>query len=147
MLLTLLEHNYEYKIGQTTESSDYFCVNNNFTVKFTISSSTHSAWEFSSDCSLSLCSDNNNSCRSSMTPCFDYRTTNNISYCAPASLCSILEPCNNMTGTCPSNTSVCIVNSCCVPKTICLPLEWTTLCPSTSEFYLVKNLYMVINIF
>ncbi|CAF4693559.1 unnamed protein product [Rotaria sp. Silwood1] len=97
--------------------------------------SSHSAWESSSSCSLFLYNDdtnsNNNSCRSSMTLCFNYHTNNNISYCAPASRCSILEPCDNVTGTCVSDTSVCIIDSCCVPKIVCLPLSWTLLCSLT----------------
>jgi hypothetical protein len=68
-----------------------------------------------------------------MTPCFNYRTANNISYCAPASLCTILEPCNNVTRGCSSNTSVCVINSCCTPAAVCLPLIWTELCPSIND--------------
>ncbi|CAF2706385.1 unnamed protein product [Rotaria sp. Silwood2] len=128
-----------YAKGQMREPSEYPCVNTNFTVTFTLSDSSHSAWKSSSNCSLSQCSTNNNSCRLSMTPCFDYHTINNISYCAPASLCSILETCDNITHTCSSSASVCVVNSCCVTKTICLPLSWTTLCTSESLFFVIKS--------
>ncbi|CAF2529349.1 unnamed protein product [Rotaria sp. Silwood2] len=68
-----------------------------------------------------------------MTPCFDYHTTDNVSYCALASLCSILESCNNTTGTCESNRSVCVSNSCCTPNQVCLPLLWTMLRSSSSN--------------
>ena len=89
--------------------------------------------------SLSKC---NNDCCSLNTPCFDYRTIKNQSYCAPASRCSILESCDRNTGECRSNTSVCIVNSCCTPKTVCLPLSWTSLCPSISKLYVIKYIYI-----
>ena len=117
-------------LGQTTATPNYFCNQNNNTVEFTLSWSNHSAWNPTSNCSLQQCSgsSNNNSCRSSLTPCFDYRTLNNTSYCAPAIQCSILEPCDNITNTCASNTSVCIVNSCCSSQPICLPLSWTNFC-------------------
>jgi hypothetical protein len=97
----------------------------------TFSYSNHSAWNSISNCSLQQCygsSINNNSCLLSLTPCFNYRTFNNISYCAPGILCSILELCDNMTNTCTSNTSVCIVNSCCSSQPICFPLSSTNLC-------------------
>ena len=114
-------------IGQTTQSSEYFCINNNFTLTFTLSSFSHSALDYSSNCSLSECN-------------------NNISYCAPACLCSILESCDNITNTCSSNTSVCVINSCCQLKTLCLPLEWTTWCPSASQFsFSSKILFQLIN--
>ncbi|CAF3979030.1 unnamed protein product, partial [Adineta steineri] len=76
---------------------------NNATIQFTLSSSSHSASNSTSSCSLQQCNtslNNNDNCRSSSTPCFDYRTINNISYCAPGILCSILERCDNITQTC-----------------------------------------------
>jgi hypothetical protein len=127
--VTFVYHCHGSVIVQTTQSPEYSCNSDNSMITFTLSSSSHSAWNSLSNCSLSQCTSNNNSCRSSQTPCFDYHTIDSISYCAPASLCSILEPCQNV---CSLNTSVCIVNSCCQPKTVCLPLEWITLCPSTS---------------
>jgi hypothetical protein len=124
----LLIDNYP---GQTTLAPSYSCNQNNNTIELTLSYSNHSAWNSISNCSLQQCygsSINNNSCLLSLTPCFNYRTFNNISYCAPAILCSILELCDNMTNTCTSNTSVCIANSCCSSQSICLPLAWTNLC-------------------
>ena len=96
---------------------------------FSLFSSSHSAWNSSSTCSLQQCyanPDTNSSCRSSVTPCFDYRMSNNNRYCAPGILCSILLPCNN--GTCPSTSSICVVNSCCSPQAVCLPLFATNYC-------------------
>jgi hypothetical protein len=133
--LTFVHHCHDSVIGQTTQSTEYSCDSDNSIVTFTLSSSSHSAWNSLSNCSLSQCTSDNNSCRLSQTPCFDYHTIDTIGYCAPASLCSILESCNNITNTCSLNTSVCIINSCCQPKTVCLPLAWTTLCPSTSQFF------------
>ncbi len=116
-------------LGQMTQASQYFCSINNSSVKFTLSSSSHSAWQPSLNCSLTLCNvSSNNICRSSGTPCFDYRTNTNASYCAPAALCSVMQPCNNITAQCASNTSVCIVNSCCAAQAVCFPLSWTSLC-------------------
>ena len=120
-------------IVQTIHSSSYTCDQNDFTIKFRLSSSSHSSWDELSNCALSPCITTNDRSRSSQISCFDYRTIDNISYCAPASLCSILEPCDNIT--CTSNTSVCIVNSCCQTKTVYLPLKWTSLCSSTSQFF------------
>ncbi|CAF4372120.1 unnamed protein product, partial [Adineta steineri] len=99
---------------QTTELPDYSCSENNVSIQFTLSSLSHSAWNSTSNCSLQQCNVNlNNSCLSSSTPCFDYRTINNSRYCAPGILCSILERCDNTTQTCSSNDSICVINSCC----------------------------------
>ena len=109
-----------------------FCSENNFTIEFALSlSSHHSAWQPTTNCSLKTCnisSNNNSSCRYPLTPCFDYRTSNYTSYCTPGILCSLLEPCDNITHSCASNTSVCIINSCCSLQTVCLPLPLTSLC-------------------
>jgi hypothetical protein len=75
-----------------------------------------------------------NSCRSSSTPCFDCRTLHNTSLCTPAILCSIFEPCNNITLDYASNTFVCVVNSCCSPQAVCLPLIWTNICKTGSKY-------------
>ena len=72
--------------------------------------------------------------RISSTPCFDYRSINNQQYCAPASVCSLLQPCHSSNHTCPSNSFVCVINSCCQPRNVCLPIEWTTLCPLRCTF-------------
>jgi hypothetical protein len=141
----------EQILGQTTEAPNYFCYESNFTVGFTFLSSSHSAWQPSSNCFLPLCSVNainNNSCRSSSTTCFEYRTVSNVSYCAPGALCSLLVPCNNITGECASNTSVCIINSCCAQQAVCLPFSLIGLCSSgngtlfsSSEFIMKKFLH------
>ncbi|CAF0858351.1 unnamed protein product [Adineta steineri] len=118
-------------LSQTTQLPDYSCSENNVSIQFTLSSSSHSAWNSTSNCSLQQCnvnSNNNNNCLSSSTPCFDYRTINNISYCAPAILCSILEECKNVTQTCSSNNSICIINSCCSSQAVCLPFLATFMC-------------------
>lgn len=139
----------EQFIGQNTSTSRYFCSVNDFTVRIMTSYSSHSAWEPASNCSLPLCSENSNSssCRLSSTPCYNYRGIDNVTYCAPGSLCSILESCNNITSGCASSTSVCIVNSCCTPQAVCLPLSLTSLCSSenvtnyaTSEFIMINFL-------
>ncbi|CAF1943851.1 unnamed protein product [Rotaria magnacalcarata] len=110
----------------STAVPNYYCN----AVEFTLSSSDHSASKTTLNCSLQKCnvSSNENTCRSSTTPCFDYRTLNNISYCAPGILCSILAPCNNVTYNCTSITSVCVINSCCSPQAVCLPLASLGFC-------------------
>ncbi|CAF0832841.1 unnamed protein product [Adineta steineri] len=118
-------------IGQTTELPNYSCSENNASIQFTLSSSSHSAWNSTSDCTLQQCNtslNGNNNCLLSSTPCFNYRTINNISYCAPGILCSILERCDNITQTCSSNNSVCVINSCCSLQAVCLPLLATQMC-------------------
>ncbi|CAF4102004.1 unnamed protein product, partial [Rotaria sp. Silwood2] len=110
---------FAYVKGQTTTVPNYYCNENKATVQFTLSSSPHTAWQPILNCSLQQChvsSNNNDSCRSSSTPCFDYRTVNNGRYCAPGIICSILKPCDNANYTCASNISICIVNSCCSPQ-------------------------------
>ncbi|CAF0910380.1 unnamed protein product [Adineta steineri] len=124
---------YAGELRQTTELPNYSCSENNASIRFTLSSSFHSAWNSASTCSLQQCNvnltnNNNDNCRSTSTPCFDYRTINNISYCAPGILCSILEKCNNITQTCLSNNSICIVNSCCSSQAVCLPFLATQMC-------------------
>ncbi|CAF1559179.1 unnamed protein product, partial [Rotaria magnacalcarata] len=123
--------------GQPTNLSQYTCPVDNFIVQFTLYNSTHSAWQPSINCYVPLCVNpiniTINGCQASSTTCFEYRTATNRSYCAPASLCSILEMCDNVTGLCSSNASVCIVNSCCTPRTVCLPLAWTHMCISSNE--------------
>ncbi|CAF1354433.1 unnamed protein product [Adineta steineri] len=117
--------------GQTTQPPNYSCTENNASIQFTLSSSAHSAWNSTSNCSLQQCNtslNGNNNCLSSSTPCYDYRTINNISYCAPGILCSILERCNNVTQTCLSNNSICVINSCCSSQPVCLPLLATRIC-------------------
>ncbi|CAF1551299.1 unnamed protein product [Adineta steineri] len=117
--------------GQTTQLPNYSCSENNASIQFTLSSSSHSAWNPTSSCSLQQCNtslNGNNNCLSSSTPCFDYRTINNISYCAPGILCSISETCNNITQTCLSNNSVCVINSCCSSQAVCLPFLATQMC-------------------
>ncbi|CAF1432721.1 unnamed protein product [Adineta ricciae] len=108
------------------------CALQNNNVEFTLSTASHSASNSTSSCSLQQCittSANNQTCSLSPTPCFNYRTANNISYCAPAIDCPVLQPCNNVTYSCASNDSVCIVNSCCSPTAVCLPLLTTNFCP------------------
>jgi hypothetical protein len=81
----------------------------------------------------------------SSTPCFDYRTLNNSRYCAPAILCSILESCNNITYTCASTTSICIVNSCCSLQAVCLPLLTTNFCPIGNKILHIQRLRVLKN--
>ncbi|CAF3489427.1 unnamed protein product [Rotaria socialis] len=137
--LTISPHTNILTLRPTTYASDYVCSLENSSVQFTLSNLAHSAWQPSANCALPLCitysNNNNNSstCRTSLTPCYDYRTATNMSYCAPGSLCSMLEQCDNVTGGCASNSYVCVVNSCCTPYNVCLPLSWTSLCSSVND--------------
>ncbi len=70
--------------GQNSSSSSH-CPLDNSSVVFSLSFSSHSAWNDSFNCSLSQCNNNGHDCRSSEILCFDYRTMTNMSYCAPAS--------------------------------------------------------------
>ena len=119
--------------------STYVCNDNQRDVAFTLYTSFHSAWEPSTNFNMLQCSmnaSNDNGCRASSTPCFNYRSLSNTSYCAPAVICSILEFCNNNTYTCQSNSSVCVINSCCSPQAVCLPPSATNFCNSGSEILL-----------
>ena len=124
---------YKQFLGQTIEQrSNYYCGINNYGVEFTLTQASHSAWEPISNCSLQQCYtnlNNNNNCHSSVhMPCFGYRTHDNIRYCAPGITCAILEPCNNTTYACSMSASVCVINSCCSPQAVCLPLSLRTFC-------------------
>ncbi|CAF1050114.1 unnamed protein product [Adineta steineri] len=124
--------------GQTTQLPNYSCSENNVSIQFTLSSSSHSAWNQTSNCSLQQCNmslNGNNDCLSSSTPCFDYRTINNISYCASGILCSILERCDNITQTSSSNNSICFNNSSCSSQVVCLPLLATQMCERGTSTY------------
>jgi hypothetical protein len=133
----------KYYLGQTTEAPHYFCNESNSTtaVQFTSYTESHSAWQPVTNCSLPQCSmilNSNYECGSLLTTCFTYRTNMNSSICAPAVLCSILEPCNNITYTCASNTSVCVINTCCSPQAMCLPWFTTNFCGSGKDMLLRK---------
>ena len=133
--------------GSVIQSSTYSCIENNLQIEYSLSYSSHSARNLTSDCALSKCNNPNNTCRSSDTPCFNYRNVNNERFCAPASICSILEPCNNITGECSSKTSVCIVNSCCSTKSVCLPLVWANLCSSKGILTIVTMIHFSTKVF
>lgn len=131
-------------LDQTTQAPNYSCSDSDEIVTFTASQLSHSAWEPTSNCILQSCnvtSSTNNTCRSSATLCFQYRTLNNQIYCAPGILCSILELCNERTNNCISNTSVCIVNSCCSPQAVCLPVSLTSFCNSSknTHYFLISS--------
>lgn len=131
-------------IGLSTAMPNYSCFQNNASIQFTFSLSPHSAWQPAFNCSLQKCNLNSNdssNCRSSSTNCFSYLTPNNISYCAPGILCSILTPCDNITYSCESNTSVCVINSCCLPQRVCLPLAFTNFCVSGKNRFCNKSNY------
>lgn len=102
-------------------------------MQFSQPTTSHSARDNATNCTLCPCVEptntTNSSCRLSTTPCFDYRTQNNTAYCAPASLCQFMPPCDNTTQQCTSNNSVCVVNTCC-GQPVCLPLWWTSFCQS-----------------
>ncbi len=81
----------------------------------------------SSKCSVRPCTHSSLvNCASNEGVCYDFQTTNGTSFCAPASSCELLDSCN-LHKQCASNTSVCIVNSCCA-QPVCLPLILVDLC-------------------
>ncbi|CAF1203261.1 unnamed protein product [Rotaria magnacalcarata] len=118
---------------QTTRANNYYCYQNSSTLQITLSSSAHTAWQSTSNCSVQQCNislDNDNNCRSSSIPCCNYLSFNSTSDCAPGILCSILQPCNNVILSCGSNDFVSFVNSCCTPQPVCLPILLTSFCRS-----------------
>ncbi len=85
----------------------------------------------SSKCSVNPCTNSSLlNCVSIERVCFDFQTNNGTSFCAPASSCELLDPCDD-NGYCTSNTSVCIFNSCCT-QPVCLPLILVNLCSPNS---------------
>nr|ACD54707.1 unknown [Adineta vaga] len=130
-------------LGFISASSDYSCYENNITVKFELSTANHSASNPASSCSLQQCnvtSIDNQTCSLLPTPCFNYLTINNTSYCAPAIQCSLLEVCDNVTYSCVSNNSICIINSCCSLSAVCLPLLATNYCKRGENQHLLMML-------
>lgn len=89
---------------------------------------------YSSGCSVDLCelvnktngSNSSSSSCSQPPPCYRFESSTNLTFCGPQVICSLFDTC--ISGTrCASNTSVCIVNTCCsVP--ICMPLSLTASC-------------------
>ncbi|CAF1535651.1 unnamed protein product [Adineta ricciae] len=67
------------------EASNYLRNNNGIQVEFSLSVSSHSGQN-----QLCNCLSNNNICRSQAKPCFNYLTSDNISFCAADIQCSIL---------------------------------------------------------
>ena len=120
----------------TTNTPVHICSTASSNISIELSIANHSAWNPFLNCSLSQCTSlqltNNDSCVPSTMPCFDYRTTNGTRYCAPAFLCSLLQPCD-VNGECSSGSSVCIINACCGISALCLPLDWTNLCSSVGK--------------
>lgn len=95
-----------------------------------------------SNCFLQQCllsANINDSCRSTTAPCYDYRTYDNTSFCAPGILCSILETCNNTNYSCSSPDFVCVVNSCCSQPTICIPIAWTNFCILGNDLFAIRE--------
>ena len=136
--------------GPTAQAFNYVCTENTSVIEFTLSSSDHSASKLVSNCSLQQCSvdlNYNNSCLLSSAPCFDYRSSNNTKYCAPGILCSILEPCDNVTYNCTSPSSVCIVNSCCSPSSVCLPISLFNFCPPGKVKTLTHDNFPILKLF
>ncbi|CAF4431854.1 unnamed protein product, partial [Rotaria sp. Silwood2] len=114
---------------QVTQQNEYYCTENDDSFRMLDSSSPHSASQPNTNCALQRCDVNWNSsnpCRAESIACFDYVTQNNTHYCAPGVLCSVLEPCNGFT--CASNTAVCVVNTCCSPQAVCLPVSLKNFC-------------------
>ncbi|CAF1617324.1 unnamed protein product [Adineta ricciae] len=85
----------DYFRAQTTQLSDHLCSNANVDVTFTLSTSRHSAYDLSSNCSLQKCNvfySISGTCHSSSTPYFAYLLVdNNNTYYTPGILCSELS--------------------------------------------------------
>ena len=120
---------YSFLLGVSTiQSSNYTCRETAVNIQLSVAQSNHSAWQPATACARSPCdviSDDETSCRSYSAPCFAYQSPNYGRICAPAFVCSVLEPCNQTTFTCSSNASICVTDSCCSPQAMCLP--WTSL--------------------
>lgn len=85
----------------------------------------------SSKCSVPACTHSSLfNCVSNENLCYNFQTTNGTNFCAPASSCELLDLCDG-NGDCLSNTSICIVNSCCIQPR-CLPLILINLCSSNN---------------
>ena len=74
-----------------------------------------------STCSAPICpwkNDSNSSC-TQICHAYTIALTNQV-FCAPSLTCSYFEPClANLT--CSTNTSVCLVETCCL-KSVCIPI-------------------------
>lgn len=123
----------------TIQSSNYTCRETDVNTTLTDTQSNHSAWQSTTACARSPCdviSNDETSCRSYSAPCLAYQSSNYGRICAPAFVCSVLEPCNQSNFTCSSNTSICVNDSCCSPQAMCLPRSSLKYCLSVnSSFY------------
>ena len=125
---------FQLFIVTNTSSTSYVCSANRSQITFTLLNGSHSAKDSTANCRLSTCLESSNAnvdCRTSRTPCFEYQHVNGTSYCAPAVQCSILAPCDEVTNRCTSTKSICVVNSCCTPNHVCLPISLINTCPPT----------------
>ncbi|CAF4808883.1 unnamed protein product [Rotaria socialis] len=78
-----------------------------------------------SGCNAPVCSfpgDSSITC----TPCYGFQTANGKNVCAPAVDCSLFDRCINGTS-CSSNSTVCVVNTCCLSP-VCLPIFLNSTC-------------------
>ncbi len=94
--------------------------------------------KYASSCSVDLCilnntsnnSSTNNSSGSITCPniplCYNFYTSLNTSICAPQVVCSLFDPCTTAKK-CATNTSVCVINTCCSAP-VCIPLALTSSC-------------------
>lgn len=124
--------------GQSSYNHSYSCSAEDNRVEFSLSSFlNHTAENPTTNCSMLECqnlsSNNITMCLVNVTPCYQYTTINNNSFCAPGALCSILTPCDNITRSCAQNSSVCVVNSCCEQGPVCVPLLWSSFCPASNR--------------
>lgn len=133
-LIHKIIHSFTYLDQVIIESSTLTCPVNSSSINLEITYSNHSGWAPAQNCSLVACTwislSMSSNCSAPTITCFQYQTANNTIYCAPAALCSLMEPCD-VNGQCSLLTSVCVINTCCNASSVCLPLEWTNLCQST----------------
>lgn len=89
--------------------------------------------KYSSSCSVSICGASSGASSggcSGSTPCFNFQSTNET-LCAPQVQCSLFDVC--ISGTrCATNTSICIINSCC-PQPICMPRALGSACTASNS--------------
>ncbi|CAF3497383.1 unnamed protein product [Rotaria socialis] len=88
--------------------------------------------KFSSSCTVPICGVSNGgtsgSCSGS-APCFNFQSANET-LCAPQVQCSLFDLC--ISGTrCATNTSICILNSCC-SQPICMPRALASACVASN---------------
>lgn len=114
------------QVKQQRCNADYNCIIDGRFEFFSIFSKTLLVFVFFVEsCTGAVCGSFVPGCLSNKN-CYCYTMVNGTGFCAPNAFCTNLSDCTS----CPSSTSVCLINTCC-GHPVCMPLSLGTTCKST----------------